>query len=69
MEPVWIFWEDKNLLLMLNKRPLRYVGENRFSMVLIGHVDIESYKKGCRERRTPPLPLFNEEENELYTYC
>jgi hypothetical protein len=40
---------------MLKKRPLQYEGENRFSMVLIGHVEVESYKKRCRERRMPPI--------------
>ena len=47
--------EDEYFLLMLNKRPLRYEGEKRFSMVLIGHVEIERYKKRCRERRLPTI--------------
>jgi len=37
-----ILEKTKNLLLMVNKRTLRYEGENRFSMVLIGHVETES---------------------------
>jgi hypothetical protein len=55
MEPVWIFWRRKNILLVLNERSLRYEGEDRFSVVLIGHVEIESYKEGCRERRKLPI--------------
>jgi hypothetical protein len=65
VEPVWIFWRrQKNLLLMLNKRPLRYEGENRFSMVSIRHVEIERYKKGCREMRK--LPIYWRLERDIY---
>jgi hypothetical protein len=38
-------------------------------MVLIGHVEVESYKKRCRERRMPPISWRTERDIFVLLKC